>query len=190
MRQRLGKDSPQYASLLIRLFDDLLRARAYATAEVPLREFLAIRQHSHPDAWTTFQLQTVLGGALLGQKKYAAAEKCLLEGYRGMKQREQAMPAAARVRLAEALHHLAELYEEWGKPEQAAPWRKELQAAFPTWQLERDLLDEKTAARYRFAETRQNGKLTAQVKQQTHPLEFQAGKTYVLDLESTAFDPY
>jgi len=34
----------------------------------------------------------MLGGSLLGQKKYAEAEPLLLSGYEGMKQREVKIP--------------------------------------------------------------------------------------------------
>ena len=42
-----------------------------------------------PDTWTTFNTKSMLGGALLGQKKYAEAEPLLLKGYAGMKRRER-----------------------------------------------------------------------------------------------------
>ena len=58
-----------------------------------LREVLAIREKVRPDAWTTFNTKSMLGEALLGQKRYAEAEPLLLAGYRGMKERE---PAASR----------------------------------------------------------------------------------------------
>ena len=44
----------------------------------------------------TFHTRSLLGGALLGQKKYADAEPLLTTGYEGMKQREQTMPAPNR----------------------------------------------------------------------------------------------
>jgi len=44
----------------------------------------------------------MLGAALLGQKKYAEAEPLLIDGYEGMKQREQTIPWQARARLTEA----------------------------------------------------------------------------------------
>ena len=102
-------------------------------AELKLRECLAIRQKTHPDDWITYDTKTMLGAALLEQKNYAAAEKQLVSGYRGMKQREAKMPLAARkARLTKALERLVKLYESWGKPDQAATWRTELEAAQPS----------------------------------------------------------
>jgi serine/threonine protein kinase/Flp pilus assembly protein TadD len=41
-----------------------------------------------------------------------------------------------------------------------------------------------------FTETRFKGTLQARQKEQGHPVKLQAGKTYIFDLESTAFDPF
>ncbi len=96
-----------------------------------LRSCLANRQRSNPDAWTTFNTQSLLGGALLGQKKYADAEPLLLKGYEGMKQREQTIPPQAATRIPEALDRLVQLYEATDKKDEAAKWRKELEAIKP-----------------------------------------------------------
>ncbi|HMO35518.1 MAG TPA: hypothetical protein PKA06_05700, partial [Gemmatales bacterium] len=67
---------------------------------------------NQPDTWTTFNTHSLLGGALLGQKKYTEAESLLLKGYEGMIQRDKTIPAIAKVRLAEALNRLIQLYTE------------------------------------------------------------------------------
>src|SRR5262249_42490967 len=94
-----------------------------------LRECLAIRQRIQPDDWTTFDTRSLLGEALLGQKKYAEAEPLLLEGNEGMKKREAQIPPESRPRLTRALERLVRLYESWGKKDKAARWRKALEAA-------------------------------------------------------------
>src|SRR5262245_50609207 len=91
------------------------------------RESLAIRQKKDPEHWSTFDAQLILGIALLGQKKYAEAEPLSLQGYRGMKDCEAHAPAYARVRLTAAIQRLILLYDDWGKPERAAGWRKKLE---------------------------------------------------------------
>jgi eukaryotic-like serine/threonine-protein kinase len=70
----------------------------------------------------------MLGGALLGQKKNAAAEPLLVAGYEGMKRRETTIPPQARDRLTEALVRLIQLYDATARPDEAARWRKELEA--------------------------------------------------------------
>jgi hypothetical protein len=70
---------------------------------------------------------SMLGEALLGQKKYTAAEPFLLKGYEGMKQREKTIPPAYRpIRLREGLERLVGLYEAWGKKDKAGQWRQKL----------------------------------------------------------------
>jgi eukaryotic-like serine/threonine-protein kinase len=63
---------------------------------------------------------------LLGQKKFADAEPLILAGYEGMKARAAKIPAAAKPNLAEAGVRVVWLYEGWGKPVQAAAWKRKL----------------------------------------------------------------
>jgi hypothetical protein len=70
-----------------------------------------------------------LGEALLGQQKYAQAEPLLTAGYEGMKKREATVPPESKSRLPLALDRLVRLYEAWGKPDEAAKWRHEMDAA-------------------------------------------------------------
>jgi len=73
----------------------------------------------------------MLGGSLLGQKKYAEAEPLLLSGYEGLKQREDKIPAAGSMRPQQALQRLVQLYEETNRPDQAAQWKKLLAQSDP-----------------------------------------------------------
>ncbi len=125
-RQRLGADHPQVAGILSDLVPDYLRQKKYAAAEPLARECLALREKQLPDDWRTFNAKAMLGGALLGQQKYADAEPLLLGGYQGMKQREETIPPQGKPRLPEAVERLVQLYDAWGKPDEAEKWRKEL----------------------------------------------------------------
>jgi hypothetical protein len=102
----------------------LLEVRQHAEAEAVLRECLAIREVVEPDAWTTFHTKSLLGGALLGQTKYAEAEPLLLQGYGGMKQREAKIPPIEKNRLADAAGRIAALYEATGPADKARAWRE------------------------------------------------------------------
>src|SRR5262249_20158526 len=75
----------QFADLLAQVSLVLCGCGQYAAAEPLLRECLTIREKQEPDAWMTPNTQSLLGGALLGQKKYADAEPLLVKGYDGMK---------------------------------------------------------------------------------------------------------
>jgi predicted Zn-dependent protease len=124
-RTRLPKDSPELAGQLSMSALSLLEAKAFTEAEPLLRECLTIREKTQPDVWSTFNAQSMLGGALLGQKKFADAEPLLLKGYEGMKQREKLIPAQADTRLPEALDRLIELYTATNKPDEAKRWQAE-----------------------------------------------------------------
>jgi len=111
---------------------ELLTQEKWTEAEPLLRECLAIREKKEPDVWSTFDTKSLLGGALLGQKKYADAEPLLLAGYEGMKQREKTIPPLGSTRIADATERLVQLYEAIDKKDDAAKWRKELEAIKPT----------------------------------------------------------
>jgi hypothetical protein len=78
----------------------------------------------------TFNTRSVLGGALLGQKKYAEAKPLLEAGYEGMKAREKTIPPEGKVRLTEALERLIELYTATNQPDEVKKWRAE-RAKYP-----------------------------------------------------------
>ena len=114
--------------MLAELEKTLLLLLKDTEAEAQLRKGLKLLEAVKPTAWKTFATQSLLGGSLLGQKKYADAQPLLLAGYEGMKARAQTLPANEKPRLTEALQRLVQLYDEWGKPDEAAKWRKELEA--------------------------------------------------------------
>ena len=130
----------------------LLEQKKWTEAEQRLSECLAIREKQEPDDWRTFNTQSMLGGALLGQKKFADAEPLLLKGYAGMRAREEKIPKAggAELRISEALDRLIELYTATDKPDELKKWQSErakypaqvppneaTKAAFEEWKKQR-----------------------------------------------------
>ena len=132
-RKSLPKDSPQLAGRLAQFSQILLEQKLFTAAEPLLRECLAIREKTQPDAWSTFNTMSALGGALLGQKKYADAEPLLLKGYEGMKAREETIPKGAESRIPEALDRLIELYTATNKPDELKKYQ-DLRAQYPAAQ--------------------------------------------------------
>ena len=94
-----------------------------------------------------------------------------------------------KVLLSKPLERLVRLYDATGRKENAAQWRTKLEPAKRAEELWRDLLTGKQA-RHRFIETKQEGALTAENQKHAHALEMKAGTTYVLDMESPAFDTF
>jgi hypothetical protein len=125
-RRHLPAESPQFASVLARLGLTLLEAEQWAEAETILAECLGIREKATPGSWLVFNTRSMLGGALLGQRRFAEAEPHLRAAVEGLKQREDEIPPQARVRITEAIERLAELCEATDRAEEAARWRTEL----------------------------------------------------------------
>ena len=121
-------NSPAHAAALAVQGSMLLRKKPYE-AELKLRECLTMRQKIQPDDWTTFDTKSLLGEALLEQKKLGDAEPLLVSGYEGMKQHADAIPSQDKLHLTKALERLITLYETWGKEDQAFRWRQEREAA-------------------------------------------------------------
>jgi hypothetical protein len=48
-----------------------------------------------------------------------------------MKARATTIPPQSQARLAEAVERLVMLYDAWGKPDEAATWKKEFEALRP-----------------------------------------------------------
>jgi serine/threonine protein kinase/tetratricopeptide (TPR) repeat protein len=128
VKQTFGAESTDYANALAQFSLNLLVQRKWTDAEPILRECLAIREKIQPNVWSTFNSKSQLGGALLGQKKFAEVEPLLLAGYEGLKQREKTIPPTAKVRLRETLERLVQLFEATDKKDEAVKWRQELEA--------------------------------------------------------------
>jgi serine/threonine protein kinase/Tfp pilus assembly protein PilF len=124
-REKLGPDHPYTLNSMNHLAAAYREQGDFAKAEQILRECLTRRRQKQPHAWATFNTQAQLGASLLGRKRYAEAEPLLLQGYEGMKQRETKIPASAKKYLTAALDRLVQLYDAWGKPDEANKWRAE-----------------------------------------------------------------
>jgi serine/threonine protein kinase len=116
--QRNGK-----ANALGWLALNLLLQERHGDAERIAREATAIDQI---EKYRHFYSMSVLGAALLGQKKYADAESLLLQGYGGMKQWKVGRPAADIRLLTDAGERVVHFYEETNQPEKARAWRERL----------------------------------------------------------------
>jgi eukaryotic-like serine/threonine-protein kinase len=128
MQQQFGPDHIRTANALGGLAANLLKQKQYVEAEEQARKCLDIRIRKLPDDWQTFSTRSLLGAALLGQKKHATAEPFLVEGCEGMQKRAATIPPPGRPRLREALERLVELYEATGETEKADAARLRLQA--------------------------------------------------------------
>jgi tetratricopeptide (TPR) repeat protein len=112
----------------------LLKQERFAEAELIARQAQELFEttpivHSGPNNVRTFHAISLVGGALLGQKRYAEAEPFLLKGYEGIKQREAliAHENLTWIWPKDALRRIIQLYEETNQAEKAHQWREKLQ---------------------------------------------------------------
>ena len=124
-RKQFGPDDPRTAGILAAWGLSLIQRGQWTEAEPVLRECLAVREKQQPHAWQSFNTRSMLGGALLGQKKHDEAGPLLRSGYKGMVEREDEIPPKGRARLREAVDRLAAFYAATGKPELAKKYRAE-----------------------------------------------------------------
>jgi serine/threonine protein kinase len=118
-----------------RILVELIDAMKSRANDEPIRVFtigllrgcLTTRERTMPDSWLTYRCKSLLGGALLGLKKYDDAEPLLIAGYEGMRKREAMIPPEGKPGLAKAVERLVQLYEATDKKDEAAKWRKELE---------------------------------------------------------------
>jgi len=103
-----------------------------ATTEADYPKALAFLESKSPNEWQTFYARSGFGAFFLARNNYKQAEPLLLAGYEGMKAHEAKIPAGSKSGFAEALESsvqwLVQLYQETGRPEQAAEWKKKLPA--------------------------------------------------------------
>jgi serine/threonine protein kinase len=123
-----GAETTVQAAALAVQAEGLLAKHEAAAAEGKLREALAIRRRLQPKDWATFDTASLLGEALMEQKKYAEAQPLLQSAYEGLKKHRDAIPPQDRACLTRAVERLVQLAEVRGNKAEAARWRTELAA--------------------------------------------------------------
>jgi len=135
VKQKEGVGSPAYTAQLAMLGLNLVRQKKYAIAEPILRECLELREKllekKQAAPWQIACVKSMLGEALLGQKKPVEAEPFVVAGYEGLKLDEKAIPEAVRrERMTEAIQRLIDLATAMNNPDDVKKWQAE-QAKYP-----------------------------------------------------------
>jgi tetratricopeptide (TPR) repeat protein len=125
-RRVLGPLHPDTTDVLTLLAEVQIKQHQYTDAEQLLREGLSTMEKARPDHWRRFSAQSLLGSALAGQQRFAAAEPLLLSGYAGLLQRKDTIASMDKIRVAEAREAIVELYRSWGQPDKAEKWQSKL----------------------------------------------------------------
>jgi serine/threonine-protein kinase len=148
VRDNNDPESLQLAAELTAIGSDLMTIGDFGQAEPLLREGWQIRQKLIPDDWRTYNTQSLLGEAVLGQLKKGSdivletgtkdsdlveTSRLLEEAYQGLKSKADSIPAIARLdRQVESINRLIELTRHL-----------EDQAACDRWSLEKKTLLER-----------------------------------------------
>jgi len=119
-RKGMGEDHRYVGISLNNLASLLYHQGQYSEAEKLQQQAIAIYQKSlQPEHWMIQRSRSHLGACLTQLKRYPEAEEQLLAAYAGLKTVRGEQHASTR----KAVSRLIELYEAWGKPDQAAPYR-------------------------------------------------------------------
>ncbi len=136
-RKNLPNASIELADLLVSNGQDYMTVGNPGQAGKLFAEGLENRQTLTPDAWNTFNVQSLLGGAFLKQatgtieraeqtRFLAEAEKLLPAAYEGLQQRAPSIAESNRTQtLAETLDRLIELYTVNGNADELNKWHAE-----------------------------------------------------------------
>ncbi|HMO15028.1 MAG TPA: serine/threonine-protein kinase [Pirellulaceae bacterium] len=139
---KYGENSTTYATLLARNGRNMLLQNKFDEAAEILNRSLAILALEEPDVWTTYNTQSLLGGSLLGQAQnkskaddaasrtqatglYREAEKCLLDGYEGLKKHAALIPSHSQNCPRDAVDRLINLYKTLDRPTELNRWQDE-----------------------------------------------------------------
>ena len=121
LRRKLFGETHHETATSIRNLGDLFFAKGqYDEALRLYQQALDIYQKSlPPDHWMVNLTRSHIGGCLTQLKRYREAEEQLLTAHAGLKTVRGDQHDLTR----KAVSRLIELYEAWGKPDQAAPYR-------------------------------------------------------------------
>jgi tetratricopeptide (TPR) repeat protein len=123
---RNGPQSGPVFNALSLLGMNLVAQKKYTDAEQAIRECLFLAEKNKEPEMHRFRIMNMLGLALAGQGKHAAAEKLLLDGYEGLSRFESSIPAPWKWFLVVAASNVAQFYELTGELEKARLWREKV----------------------------------------------------------------
>ena len=113
-RRRAPSDIAAVASAATDLGGLWLHTGQWVKAESLLRDCLAQCIKHQPEHWLRYNAESLLGGAMLLQKKFAEAGTLLRSGYEGLNAQARKLPEQARPHLRAAIERLAQFNQATG----------------------------------------------------------------------------
>ncbi len=121
-RRVLGPTHPATTGELMSLGAMDLERRHFAKAEPLLREAVKAQQNAKRP-WVREYARGMLGASLAGLHQFTEAEPLLLSSRQALLDAIESIPFENRTVLDKSRVWIVEMYDSWGKPEEAAAWR-------------------------------------------------------------------
>jgi eukaryotic-like serine/threonine-protein kinase len=126
-RHSVGAEHPLTLSGLALLGKIEFGQKRFADADWTLRQALNGLKTTSPGGWERYDAESMLGGSLAAQGKFAEAEPLLLSGYRGLLAVRATIPWESRSALAASAERTDRMYAEWGEISHFVQWQAESQ---------------------------------------------------------------
>ena len=118
-RITLGDTHPAAATCVNNLANLLQRKGDHTGAEALYKEAIRLKRLTFPEHhWEVATIQSLLGACLVAARRFNEAEPLLSESYPVIRRNF----GETHNRTTVALQRIIDLYEKWGKPDQAASW--------------------------------------------------------------------
>jgi serine/threonine protein kinase/tetratricopeptide (TPR) repeat protein len=129
LSQRKAPPPAAGAHGLIFLAQNLLDREQWTNAEQITRGYLAVSEKTQPDSWETLNVRSLLGGALLGQRKIHDAQPLVVTAYDGLKKLSQTrtLDSGNIDDLTGAMDRLETLYELCQDHPDSIRWKAEIE---------------------------------------------------------------
>ena len=121
-RRTLGESHPMIVVSLNDLASLRLLQGEAAEAESLARQAIELTARVAPEHWRRYDAESALGASLAVQGRFDAAEVVLLGAVAGLQEQRGDTSRQTLV----AMQRLIDLYEQWQRPGQAEPWRRQL----------------------------------------------------------------
>ena len=121
-RRTLGEAHPETLDAEMVLGQIQIDAGRFAQAERALRDVQRLYDQTGVRGWQRAATTVLLGRSLLGQRRYAAAEPALLEGYRALEAQRDEIPADEQNILGNTRADLRRLYQDRDAPRGRQQW--------------------------------------------------------------------
>lgn len=121
---RMADNSDDLGLNLVHYGEVLLKLDRIFEAESVLRECLALRRETIPEAWETANTESLLGECLTELEAFPDAITLLENAHKSLETKKLEIPTVVRnTRLAESAQRLVNLYLRLGNQENSAKWQ-------------------------------------------------------------------